>query len=78
MSLRSDLEWTVVNPVENPVDPAAIERLDQILEADLPAPLLRRYWAYLTLQKLHWAIFDNANETIEVFLRLGEQRLDLC
>lgn len=78
VGLRSDLEWSVLNPVENPVDTEAIELLDQKLELDVPAALLRRYWAYWTLEKLHWSILDNAHETAELFLRLGEQRLDLA
>lgn len=77
VGLRSDLEWSILNPVENPVDAEAIRRLDHKLEVDIAADLLRRYWAYWTLEKLHWSILDNAHEITELFLRLGEQRLGI-
>lgn len=72
--LRSDLEWTVLDPQRNPVDRSAIDRLDQIIEEQIDPSLQRKYWAYWTLQKLHWAILQNATGTIDLFLRLGENR----
>lgn len=76
VSLRSDLEWreqSAANAAE--IDKSAVDRLDQILDERIEPTLLRKYWAYWTLQKLPFAIWQNEIDVFELFLGLGERRL---
>lgn len=78
VSLRSDLQWREQSP-ENwaGIDESAIDRLDQILAERIEPVLLRKYWAFWTMQKLLPAIWRNEADVLDVFLRLGEQRLGI-
>lgn len=76
VSLRSDLEWREQN-AENraTIDESAVERLDQVLDERIDPILLRKYWVFWTMQKLPPAIWRKEYDVLEVFLRLGEERL---
>jgi aminoglycoside phosphotransferase (APT) family kinase protein len=74
--LRSDLEWSALFPPgQGGVEPAAIARLDRLLEERVEQGLLRAYWAHWSLVRLHWLILDGHRGPIELFLRLAECRL---
>jgi aminoglycoside phosphotransferase (APT) family kinase protein len=78
VSLRSDLEWREQSPENRAgIDDSAVERLDQILDERIEPVLLRKYWAFWTMQKLPAAIWRNELDVLDVFLRLGEERLDI-
>jgi aminoglycoside phosphotransferase (APT) family kinase protein len=76
VGLRFDLAWTAMDqssPVS--VDPGAVARLDQHLEALLEPAELLRYWAHWTLRQLDWTISHHGQADIELHLELGESRL---
>ena len=76
VGLRFDLAWTALDqssPVV--VDPAAVDRLDEHLEALLEPAELLRYWAHWTLRQLDWTISHHGPADIELHLELGESRL---
>lgn len=76
VSLRSDLEWREQSAENRAgIDDSAVERLDEILDERIDPVLLRKYWAFWTLQKVPPAIWRKEYDVLEVFLRLGEQRL---
>lgn len=76
--LRSDLEWREQSAANAAgIDKSAVERMDEILEERVEPVLLRKYWAYVTMQKLPPAIWRKEYDVLEVFLRLGEQRLGI-
>lgn len=77
VSLRYDLLWDAwsANGGQLDVQPGAIERLDEHIAARVDPQLMRRYWAHLTLHKLHYGIIFNSAESIEMQLRLGESVL---
>lgn len=78
VGLRSDLEWSrLFPPSRSLITNDAIDRLDDILQRMVEPATLRRYWAHWTLSKLHGVIPQNTPEWIELFLGLGERRLDL-
>jgi aminoglycoside phosphotransferase (APT) family kinase protein len=72
-SLRYDLLWDSWSADGGQLDvqPGTIERLDEMLDS----ALLQRYWAHLTLRKLHFAIIFNDAKSIDMQLRLGESLL---
>jgi aminoglycoside phosphotransferase (APT) family kinase protein len=76
--LRSDLEWreqSAANAAE--IDGSAVERLDKLLDERIEPVLLCKYWAFWTMRRLPPAIWRNESDVLEVFLRLGEERLGL-
>jgi aminoglycoside phosphotransferase (APT) family kinase protein len=77
--LRSDLEWSAMFPPgQGGVEPAAIARLDRLLEERVEPGVLWGYWAHWSLVRLHWLILDGHRNPIELFLRLAEHRLELA
>ncbi|HVX45459.1 MAG TPA: phosphotransferase [Mycobacteriales bacterium] len=76
VALRSDFEWRALAPDScGNIEQPAVERLDRILEERIEPEMLRRYWAHWTLMKLHGVILWNEPDVVEVFLRLGEERI---
>lgn len=77
VALRYDLVWDSWSADGGQLDvrPGAVERLDEHIAALLQPDLLRRYWAHLTLYKLHFAIVFNHPASIEMQLRLGNSLL---
>ncbi|MGH3488254.1 MAG: aminoglycoside phosphotransferase family protein [Actinopolymorphaceae bacterium] len=77
VALRFDLTWAALDPDGgyNGVEQKAIDRVDEALETTMQPELLRMYWAYWTLYKLHWVIRSGVRSVIDLHLRLGESRL---
>ncbi|MEQ7008793.1 phosphotransferase [Actinopolymorpha sp. B17G11] len=77
VGLRFDLTWAAAAPDGgyNGVERKAIDRVDEALETTMTPQLLRMYWAYWTLYKLHWVIRSGIRSVIDLHLRLGESRL---
>lgn len=72
VGLRADLTLGAWMRANHPrVHPEAIDRLDDYLTRELDPILMRRYWAYCTLNRLHWTITFNDAEGIDMGLRLG-------
>jgi aminoglycoside phosphotransferase (APT) family kinase protein len=76
VKLRFDLTWALrYAPADERADMRrAIDRVDVALE-ELPADVLRIYWAHRTLYQLHWAILSGQRDVVELHLELGESRL---
>lgn len=74
--IQVDLSWSTLyeGGGQYHVQPSALRRMDEILDAMNPV-LLRMYWAHVTLSQLHWAILYHPPEVIDLFLRFGESRL---
>ena len=76
---RLDLSWCLLDPTvdKHHVQVEAVERLDEILHARVPAEVLQRYWACWTLYQLPWAISFEKAEVVDMFLSLAEEHLHI-
>ncbi|WP_152362369.1 aminoglycoside phosphotransferase family protein [Microlunatus speluncae] len=54
---------------------AALDHLDRLVSKEIPAPLLRRYWAHHTLTMLYSSLRWGTPRAFELHLELGESRL---
>lgn len=50
--------------------------LDEILEAALPSPVLRLYWAHMSLRLVDWAIRHHSSSVVDGWLELAGTRMD--
>lgn len=76
VGLRFDLAWTALDPASPvAVEPAAVERLDEHLEALLEPGDLLQYWAHWTLRQLDWTISHHGPADVDLHIELGESRL---
>ncbi|MGW5361747.1 phosphotransferase [Actinopolymorpha pittospori] len=76
IKLYFDLTWALATEEgRRHVDPAALDRLNDVLEETLEPDVLRLYWAHWTLYQLHWAIRSGEAYVIDLHLDLGESRL---
>lgn len=68
-----DLFWLTLS-LEGPPR-SAFGRLDEVVDKLIDPPLLRMYWAHLTLNQLRFWIRDNNTDAVDLFVRFGEYRL---
>lgn len=75
VTYRFDLAWgAALDPEYPPVTPAAVERLDAVLEA-MPARVLQRFWAYLSLRMVDWTIRHHGPADVDHQLAFAATRL---
>lgn len=75
VTLRFDLAWgAALDPGYPPVDEAATEYLDTLIDA-IPAPLLRRYWAHMSLRMVDWTIRHHRPADVDHQLAFAATRL---
>lgn len=74
MKLLFDLTWEAAAPSGGGhlVQASGIARLETVLYDTLDPARLRSYWAYWTLQMLHWTIRSADTSIINLHLGLGE------
>ena len=78
VKLRFDLAWTASYADRDPdytVDPAAVERLDELFD-DTPDPsTLRVYWAHWSLKMVDFTIRHHSSDDVDLHLDLAGTRL---
>lgn len=75
VKLLFDLTWEAAAPDggRHRVQTGGLIRLRQVLQETVDAAALRSYWAYWTLQMLHWTIRAADSTVIDLHLDLGER-----
>jgi phosphotransferase family enzyme len=75
VTLRFDLAWgAALDPEYPPVEPAALERLDDLLDAIEPATL-QRYWAHMSLRMVDWTIRRHGPRDVDHQLAFAATRI---
>ena len=75
VTLRFDLAWgSALDPEYPTVEPAALRRLDALLDAIEPATL-HRYWAHMSLRMVDWTIRRHGPRDVDHQLAFAATRL---